>query len=385
MDPHRFVENSMVASQSSWVLRNDNVEIAVTHLGAHMAPVTFCKDQDNTIQPYHISPWQNERPEGLPAVMVPLRGDFFCLPFGGNQKSYCGENHPPHGETAGNQWTLRKAELKNGATTLGLQLETKVRPGVVDREFTLIDGHNVVYCRTTIEGFAGPTPFAHHAILRMPQQQKALRIFSSPFSVGRTYPIATANPASCEYQSLVPDAPFSSLSSVPSLLEGEPECDCSAFPIRPGFCDLLQQFERTSSSKLSWVAAINLEESWIWFALKDAYVMPGRLFWIEDRGRHYAPWNGRNSCLGVEDGCMYFAEGLYDSCQSNPINQQGIPTCVHLDGETPVDIRYIQGAVNLPAGFTDVARLSLADSTITFHSSNNQTLEVPVNHLFLHH
>lgn len=385
MQARHFLETKLVESQPARVIRNRNVELAVTHLGAQMAPVTFCRDQKRSVQPYYISPWQNEKPSGLPPVMVPLRGDFFCLPFGGNQKAYRGENHPPHGETAGSKWTLEKAELKEGATTLGLRLKTKARSGVVHREFTLQEGHNVVYCRTIIEGFAGAPPFAHHATLRMPVQHKALRLFTSDFSIGRTYPTIAGNPAAGEYQWVAPDAPFRSLGKVPSLLKGQPPGDFSALPVRPGYCDLLQQFERTSISKLSWVAAINLEENWIWFALKNARVMPGRLFWIENRGRHNALWNGRNSCLGIEDGCMYFAEGLHGSCRPNPISWQGIPTCVRLNANASFEIRYIQSAVALPTGFKDVARLALADAHIVFHSSRNQMLKVPLRHSFLRH
>ena len=62
-------------SQPSWVVRTDCVELAVTQLGAHMAPVTFFRQSDRPIQPYYISPWQDE---GRPAGRVcPSRQD--CL------------------------------------------------------------------------------------------------------------------------------------------------------------------------------------------------------------------------------------------------------------------------------------------------------------------
>jgi hypothetical protein len=377
-----FPGKRRIDSQASWVIRNDCVELAVTELGAHMAPVTFCLDRESPIQPYFVSPWQNEKPVDMPAVMVPLRGDFFCLPFGGNQEPYRGEAHPPHGETAGSKWTLAGVTKKDTATTLALRLQTSVRPGVVHREFTLRKGHNVVYCRTVIEGCPGRTPFAHHAVLRMPEREKALRISTSKFSFGRTYPVALANPAAGEYQWVARDAGFRSLSRVPSIFKGEPLGDCSAFPIRPGFCDLLQQFERPSKAGLSWVAAINTEEHWMWFALKNPNLMPGRLFWIENRGRHAPPWSGRNSCLGIEDGCMYFDRGLAASSRANPISRQGIPTCVRLDGNHPFEIRYIQGAVNVPPGFLDVAKVDFVQGSATFHSPNGKRVRVPMDHQF---
>lgn len=376
-------ERRKIASQPSWVIGNDCVSLAVTELGGHMAPVTFCRDGARPVQPYYISPWQDERPIPMPATMGPLRGDFFCLPFGANQEAWRGEKHPPHGETAGSRWKLEKADRTGDATRLHISLETTVRPGVVHREFTLRDGHNAIYCRTVIEGFRGRTPFAHHAVLATSRQEGALRIFTSPFSIGRTYPVALADPSQGEYQFLARDAAFHSLARIPSVFKGEPPADYSAFPARPGFCDLLQQFERPNRTGISWVAALNTEENWMWFALKNPAVMPGRLFWVENKGRHQAPWSGRNCCLGIEDGCMYFDRGIAESSRQNPISKKGIPTSVNLSGKNPFEVRYVQGAVNVPAGFGDVANAAFLPGEAVFLSASGVTVRLKIDTDFL--
>ena len=46
-----------IRDQPSWVIRNDQIEIAVTQLGAHMAPVTFYRRDAAPVRPYHVSPW----------------------------------------------------------------------------------------------------------------------------------------------------------------------------------------------------------------------------------------------------------------------------------------------------------------------------------------
>jgi hypothetical protein len=74
----------IVASQPCWVIENGTVRLAVTQIGAQMAPVTFFLNSDRTIEPYCVSPWQGEGLRLDPPVLVPLRGDFFCLPFGSN-------------------------------------------------------------------------------------------------------------------------------------------------------------------------------------------------------------------------------------------------------------------------------------------------------------
>ena len=86
-----------VAAQPSWILATPQVEVALTQLGGHMAPVTFYRDSAQPVQPYHISPWQGEKHAYPVPVLVPLRGDFFCLPFGGNSDTVNGQKHPPHG------------------------------------------------------------------------------------------------------------------------------------------------------------------------------------------------------------------------------------------------------------------------------------------------
>src|SRR5262245_45101693 len=65
-----------INSQPSFVIGTRQVELAVTELGGHMSPVTFFRDSRRPVQPYYISPWQDEKPSKMPApVLVPLRGD----------------------------------------------------------------------------------------------------------------------------------------------------------------------------------------------------------------------------------------------------------------------------------------------------------------------
>ncbi|HQL74959.1 MAG TPA: hypothetical protein PLD58_17400, partial [Phycisphaerae bacterium] len=127
-----------VVNQPSWIIRNDTVELAVTQLGGHMSPVTFCR-KTKPIQPYYISPWQKEKVRTGVPVLDPLRGDFFCLPFGGNNKIE-GEDHGVHGETATRKWTLQGCKKTGDVTTLTLRMTCKVRPAKVTKQLSLVDG-----------------------------------------------------------------------------------------------------------------------------------------------------------------------------------------------------------------------------------------------------
>lgn len=95
------IETVVAHSQPSFQLANDQVRLSVTETGGHMAPVKFYADSKTPIEPYYISPWQDEPKTEMPApVLNSLRGDFFCMPFGGNADPVNGEKHPPHGEIA---------------------------------------------------------------------------------------------------------------------------------------------------------------------------------------------------------------------------------------------------------------------------------------------
>jgi len=372
-----------IRDQPSWVIRNDQIEIAVTQLGAHMAPVTFYRHDAAPVRPYHVSPWQGEKLDISVPVLVPLRGDFFCLPFGGNGTPYRGEQHPPHGEIVGAPWTLLGVESAAGVTSLNLAIATKVRPGKVTEQLSLVDGQNVVYTKTTIEGFAGKTSLAHHAILAMPEKEGVIKISTSPILFGMTCPYPFSNAAQQEYQSLAIGAKFADLAKVPVIFKDRPDTDCTAFPARRGFADLLEVFSAPSKTTPAWITAVNTDEHWLWFALKDPTILPGRVFWMENHGRYDSPWNGRNNCLGVEDGCTFFDQGIAESSAENVITRLGVPTSVELKGDKPFVVTYIQGVVKVPAGFDKVASVEFKPGTVEFVSTQGQRVSASVRHEFI--
>jgi hypothetical protein len=126
----------------------------VSELGAHMAPVFFDYASQDSIEPYVISPRQGET-KGLPAggSELPLRGDFFCLPFGGSPATAEKCIHP-HGQTSSGMWILLSPTSNSGWHTLQIGMTTQVSSGRVTRTFTLLDGKYVVYDSTEIDGFA---------------------------------------------------------------------------------------------------------------------------------------------------------------------------------------------------------------------------------------
>ncbi|MBL9083456.1 MAG: hypothetical protein JNK76_16690 [Planctomycetales bacterium] len=360
------------------------MRVVVTKTGGHMT-ATFPMGKDRpAVAPYYVSPWQGEAGQVEPPLLSVLRGDFFCLPFGGNAEAYNGEQHPPHGETANTEWQLLDRQTSGERSRLVLAVDTKVRKGRVTKELTLAAGEPVVYSTHIIEGFAGPAPLGHHATLRMPEKEGAMLVSTSPFKIGLTNPTQFSNPANKEYQSLAINARFDDLARVPQIFKDAPDADCTKFPTRQGYADLLCVVnEAAAEGKPAWVAAVNTEENYLWFALKDPAVLPSLLFWIENHGRHGAPWNGRNNCLGLEDLCTNFADGLAPSVRENALTKLGVPTVINLTAERLTSIHYIQGCVPTPAGFGKVERVEFGDRRATFVDAGGKRVEVPVRYEFL--
>jgi len=374
------------ASQPAWVIRGTTVEAALTQAGAQMAPVKFCCDTPQPVQPYYISPWQDEKLVLDPPVLVPLRGDFFCLPFGGNGAPYNGEKYLPHGEPAGAIWTFEGAGKNSGVTTLTLSLKTGVPRGRITKKLCLVDGHNVVYSQELLEGYSLRTSLGHHAILAVPEKEGALRIATSKFRFGMTSPVLFSNPVNREYQSFGMGKKFSDLRHVPLAWKDFEDADCTSFPARTGFADLLAVFSEPAEKleqQIAWTTATNEEAGYLWFSMRDPRVLPATVFWIENHGRHGQPWNGRNRCLGLEDVCSYLNEGLPVSAQPNCINQEGIPTALQLSPDRPTAVNYIQGVARIPAGFKLVKSVEFGPGMVTFVSVTGKKAAASVNYEFL--
>ena len=367
--------------QPSWIIQSDQVELAITELGGHMAPVTFYRKDPNPVQPYHISPWQEENHQYPVPVLVPLRGDFFCMPFGGNGDAYNGEKHPPHGETAGSKWTNVGSQKDGSVSTLTLEMTTTVRPGKVTKKLQLVDGQNVVYLSHRVEGFLGLTSFGHHATLAMPEANGVFKISHSPIRFGLTNPTQFSDPAKGEYQQFAIDQRFKSLSEVPSRFKDATNVDVTRLPQKPGYADLLAIFPEDTGDKPAWLTAVRADEGWLWFAIKDPKVLTSTVFWLENHGRHQLPWFGRNNCVGLEDVTAYFADGLKASAENNSLNKVGIQTAQELKGDFTV--RYIQGVAKLPQGFTEVKTVEFLDGVATFVSPTGQRVALPISYEFL--
>ncbi len=373
----------VIHGQPSWRLASTTVEGFVTEQGGHLGPVTFDR-KGRKLTPYSVAPWAEEAIEpSMPPIIRILRGDFFCLPFGGNATVFRGERHPVHGETANERWRFCSSETRAGRSCLHLNLRTKVRAGQVDKRIWINDAQDVVYSQHVVSGMGGPMNLGHHAMLRFPDVPGSGRVSTSRFVYGQVFPGVMERPEQGGYSWLKAGAEFSSLEKVPTLDGGT--TDLSRYPARRGFEDLVMLVSDVQDP-FAWTAVTFPRERYVWFALKDPRVLRNTIFWLSNGGRHYPPWNGRHvNVMGLEEVTSYFHLGLAESARPNPLSRNGVPTCVILNARKALVVPYIMGVTSVPAGFDRVAAIRAVrrNRAIRLEAASGRRVETEVDLEFL--
>ena len=371
-----------IQGQPSWQFSLDKVTAAVTQLGGHLAPVRF-RLPHGTVEPFAVAPWATEKLAADTApVLRPMRGDFFCAPFGGNATPYLREKHPAHGETATRAWKFVSLAKHRNAMELHLSQRTTVRKGCADKFVRLRRGETAIYQRHVLSGMSGRICFGHHPILKFPDAPSSGLISTSPISYGQVFPAAFEDPAGGGYQSLKPGAAFSRLDRVPAL-DGS-LADLSTYPARRGFEDLVLIVHRAAAD-FAWTAVVFPKERYVWFTLKDPRVLTATVLWISNGGRHYAPWSGRHlGRMGIEDVTAYFHFGLAESAQENPLSKRGVATSVELKPFAPLVVNHIMAVAPIPTGWGAVKSITRTSSGVTLHPVRGKDVFAPldVNHLY---
>jgi hypothetical protein len=354
------------------------VEAYLTPVGGNLGPVTFDLG-GRKIQPFNIAPWYDEDIDpSNPPIMFVLRGDFFCMPFGMNERPFRGEQHPPHGDVCNGDWTLKDYQESEEGVRLVAGLDLKTRPGHVEKTILLRTGQTAVYQTHRISGVAGPMPLGHHAMLKFPDREGVGLVSTSPFVFGSTAPLPVERAENMGYSILEPNRRFDSLRSVPTVT-GE-KADLSRYPARKGYEDLVMLISEPRTD-FAWTAVSVPSEGYIWFALKDPGVLTSTAMWISNRGRYYPPWNGRHECvLGLEEVTSYFHYGLAESVEDNPVSEMGYATSVRLETSEVLEVRYIMGVAPCPADFGHVQSIEPGGSEeIVIRSSGEAEVRAKVD------
>jgi len=370
-----------VLGQPSYQIATKEVKVAVTQIGGHLGPVTFLLGK-RAVKPFSVAPWHAEKlPSGTPSILRVLRGDFFCLPFGGNEKTFRGEQHPAHGETANNRWRFVASTRTKSEVTLRLSMRTKIRSSLIEKRILLVPGQTVIYQEHIINGMSGPMSMGHHATLKFPDQVGAARISTSALIHRQVYVEPTESPERLGYSILKPGAVFDDLQSVPTIT-GE-FADLSRYPARRGFEDIAILVADPKLS-VAWTAVAFVDEGYVWFSLRDPRVLVSTLLWMSNGGRHYPPWSSRHiNVMGLEDITSFFHSGLAESAAPNPLSKRGLKTHHVLNSKDPFSVRYIMGLAAIPKRFGRVCDIVVNEKSVTLVGATGLKVSTPANTRFL--
>lgn len=344
---HHFASScamEIVHGAASYILRTAEIELAITEQAGHMAPVRFVFASGEHFSPYALSPWlPGELEASLPPLLRYLRGDFLCLPFGGQQAG------PPHGDPANARWELREQT----AETLSLQQQAGDSGAQLEKNIRLVAGQQAIYVEHRVSGLSGNWNYGNHPVLDFSHLAEGEgRVATSPWRWGSVYPGEFSDPKQGERGALLPGGHFTDLRQVP-LRDGG-LTDLTRYPLRSGYDDLIMLVNEaaTPEQPFAWTAVTMRDK--VWFSLKNPADFPATLFWLSNGGRSATPWLDRHTCrLGLEEVCSHFSDGV-DVSREDRLADVAVPTSRCFRADESVSLRVIQAAVEVPADFGQV-------------------------------
>ncbi|WP_269510299.1 hypothetical protein [Burkholderia sp. IMCC1007] len=316
--------------------------------GGMLGGVAFQQD-GRTIRPFYEAPWLGQaepQPSGLLGVM---RSEFPCVPFGvpispdqlpqawrkaaatpivADNPALDSIDDLQHGYGCTGPWSLVRQtehqieiEIAYPETSSIARLTRIVR---ADPNRAAFDIMLRIEARKSTR-----SPIGLHPNLALPTLTGAFRIEPGPYRFGIVHPAGPEPRVS----TALAGATFETLERVPLAEGGFGAFD--RLPLAQPTEEILQLCGIDGSVTMTDAAAgTRYKLTW------DADALPSLLLWISNRGRAYAPWNGRNLCVGIEPVASAFELGRAASLAPNPINSRGVTTALALNPDTPTEIAY---------------------------------------------
>jgi hypothetical protein len=321
--------------------------LEVQSLGGMLGPVAFRLPDGRQASPLQVAPWADEPGgEDLPGILRRLRGEWPCVPFGADAPrdlpvgwaadgvTFEGAG-VPHGHGSNVEWDFAAPSFDAVSLTCTYPeshpikvLHRSVRP---DPEAAALDISLTVEARRPCR-----LPFGLHPTFRLPLDG-IVDLIPPAFRQGRVFPLAV-DPSS----RLLPDATFASLDAVPTL--AGPPLSLERLPLDSRNEELVQLCGVSGDVVLRYPGeGFQVRLSW------DTSHLPSVLLWVSNRGRTFAPWNGRHLALGIEPVCSAFDLGPAVSTGTNPIAAQGVATAMDFAPDRPFTTSYRIAVEPLPA------------------------------------
>jgi len=299
--------------------------VSVEDQGGMLGPTLFVLSDGRQVAPFHVAPWADEGGgEELPGILKRLRGEWPCVPFGFDADRAPDGGWPgsqaattldplPHGFSSNNPWRFEAGpegsialniDYPEGHPIRGLRRTVTPDPNGAALDFTLeID----VRADCTL-------PLGLHPSFRLPNTPGAMRIEVGSTVTGMTFP-APVDASSIFAQGAL----LEPWHDVPLAAGGR--LDVRGAPLPQPTEELVQLLDMPGHASL-WNTAEGYRVRLTW----NPEHYQSALLWFSNRGRTFAPWNGRHLALGLEPICSAFDLGQQVSAADNPISRRGIPT-----------------------------------------------------------
>lgn len=369
------IRSEVVKGQPSYILKSNRVYLALTKVGAQMAPVVFQPDTAKPIEPFAVAPWAEEPLErDIPPVIRGLRGDWFCCAFGENRPRPGGIPLLPHGETANGKWSALGFEASSEGSWIRLGIDLPVQGGSCKAITALRSDETVIYQRHDFEGLTGALAPGHHATLAVPGPDGTARVsFSRHIWAG-------TGPESTERGDSRGRSYFAAWEVLPDLERAQgadgTATNACIYPARRGYEDTIMLCADPTAT-LAWSAVTVPTEEYVFFTLRNAAQLASTVVWFSNGGRHYSPWNGRHvNVLGIEDVTSFFTVGLEESRRDNFLTRQGIRTCLRPDELGRISIPYIQGVTRIPSVFDRLRTVAVDENGLILRSDSGSEVSV---------
>jgi len=354
----------------------DGIAVTFNPQGGMLDRVTVTTG-GRTIAPLHRAPWL-DTPADVPADDPPhlrwLAGDFFCAPFGKADL----DPAPAHGWAANGVWSLRERHgLADGGVAATFELDHRILGATLTKEIVVRPGQPVVYQRHVFTGGEGAVPVAHHAMIRVPG---GARLSFSKKDFGGT-PATGLEPDPARGRSLLAyPQRFGDLSAV-KRADGR-TVDARTYPFMEAHEDFVTLFDPPAAA-IGWSAALAKADGFLFFAVKDARMLPQTSLWMSNGGRSYAPWLSRHTAvLGIEESCTHYGDGHRLSAAPNDLSKAGYRTAVTLTPERPTVVRYALGAIPADPAWSEVTDIALGTGELVLTDAGGATARVPFDTAF---
>jgi len=272
-----------------------NGRAQLQRLGAMLGPVVFSRPGAPDFAPLQVAPWADEPGAAqLPGILRRLRGEWPCVPFGRTDRpaglptgwaARQPEDDWGHGYGSNHEWQWQASD---DPLALVLAIEPPGPLRRLTRTVRAVAHAPVLEITLVVEAREPCTlPIALHPTLRL--DAGPVQLLVPRHGAGITYPVS-AEPG---VSRLAPDRSFERLEQVPCA-DGS-SVDLTRFPLAFDTEELLQLRDVAAPVTLRY-----LDAGWAVRLDWDHHLLPDLMLWVSNRGRAYAPWNGRHLALGIE-------------------------------------------------------------------------------------